>query len=338
MRPFSLFQIYKAFVCGLVFTFCHPLVAWIEPKPGSIVLQGDLLYWTPSYDETYFVINGGGSDGLGNAIPNGKRINNPIGYNLGFRVEGAYGIPNTCVDVRLRWTHLYATSTTIVSNFDPDPQLWPIEGIPVLVFLEPYTGTARSHIGLMYQRGECLVDENLWSLPCWYFSLRQGIEWSYIRYHEKVDYIEVLGMVQKNQYHGHTKGIGPQLGIIALFDPCGSSLWFPKNLSLKFITTATLIAANSKAKVKVSDFATTNKVTQSSFWRLVPEWNIGAGLNYTCCIGACSASVELGYELTTYIRGLSKLIFDDVFSPGHSFNQYSDFYVHGLYLNFGFLF
>lgn len=294
----------------------------------------------PSYDETYFVINGSGADGLGNLTPDGKRNNNPVGYNLGFRAGiGVSAICGSCVDIQSRWTHLYATSRIVVSNFDPIPQLWPAEIIPNQPNVpQPFSGTANSYIGLMFQKGECLLDENVWNLGCWHFGLRQGLEWSYIRYNEVIEYITNTTS-QTNQFHGHTKGMGPQIGVTALWQPYSHRNCCLRNLNLKFLTTATLIAANSKAKIKTLNIlGVTNKVTQSSFWKLVPEWHLGVGLNYFRCFKCFQTSLEIGYEATTYIRGISKLIFDEAASPGHSFNHYSDFYLHGLYLGFNLIF
>lgn len=323
-----------AYFVFLQIGFTLPLIAWTEPQPGCFAIQGDLLYLSPSYDETYFVIDGSGRDGMGNPTPHGKRNNNPVGYNFGFRLEGIYEFCDSCFDVRLRWTHLYATSTTTVSNLDVTPQLWPIEIIPNQPNVpEPFSGTASSHIGIMHQKGECLFDEKAWDLYCCRFFLREGLEWSYIRYHEVIEYKAIAGSQEKIQLHGHTKGIGPQLGIIALCEPWTIFEWYPRNLSFKFMTTASLILANSKAKVRTTDIlAANNKITQSSFWKLVPEWALGFGINYSNCFWSHPASIEIGYEMTTYFRGISKLIFVDSAHPGVSFNQYSDFYVHGIYL------
>lgn len=309
--------------------FGQSLVAWEACPFGQIAVRGELLYLAPSFDETYFVINGSGEDGLGNPAPRGKRINNPVGYNFGFRLEGIYDFPHSCVDFRLRWTHLFATSRETVTNHDLIPQLWPTENVPGRTnILEPFSGQASSHIGLMYQKGEVLFDEKLCNLACCHFLIREGIEWSYIRYHEKVDYISLAGAHERVEFHGHTKGLGPQLGLIAFCEPCQCICWFPKNLSFKFMTTASLIAANSKAKLATIDVLNAvNKVTQSSFWRFVPELHYSVGINY----GFCHIAFELGYEVTTYFRGTSKLIFDEADHKGHSFNQYSDFYVHGLF-------
>lgn len=317
-----------------------PLSGWVEPSRGKFAIEGELLYFSPSYDETYFVINGSALDGLGNLTPSGKRINNPVSFDLGFRLQGIYGFCSSCTDFRLRWTHVYATSSQNVSNNDTPSQLWPTETIPNLPNIsEPFSGLATSHIGVMYQKGECLFDERAWDFYYITLSFREGIEWSYIRYHEVVDYFDRSGSKETIQFHAHTKGIGPQLGIILICKPYEQFNWHPKNLSYRFMTTASLIAANSKSKYKATDIhLANNKVTQSSFWRFVPEWVLCLGINYSSCWGNHQTHLEMGYEMTTYVRGTSKLIFTDSSSPGLSFNQYSDFYVHGVFFSFGIVF
>lgn len=331
-----------SFITAILLFFSLPLAAWTAPECGHLAFASELLYFAPSYDETYFVINGSGSDGLMNPTPNGKRINNPVGYNFGFRLEGMYNIWCSCVDFRLRWTHVYATSKERVSNPCTVPQLWPTEQIPSLANVpSPFRGNARSKIGVMHQKGEALFDEKMGTVYCFYLTLRQGIEWSYIRYHEVIQYTHIDDdgdvLTETTQYHGHTKGLGPQFGIIILCDPFNYLNWGPRDLSFRFLTSATLIAANSKAKVKTQDMFSTeeNKILASSFWRFVPEWVLSFGINYSKCICDYLISAEIGYEITTYLRGSSKVVFEDTSKPGLSFNQYSDFYVHGIFFNLG---
>ncbi|MFZ0564668.1 MAG: Lpg1974 family pore-forming outer membrane protein [Chlamydiales bacterium] len=312
---------------GIPFT----LAAW--KGKDNLAIQAEALYFSPSYDETYFVINGSGTDGMGNPTPNGKRINNPVDFDWGFRLEGIYF---SCVDLRLRWTHVFAKTKKKVSDFNSPPQLWPTEIIPSQPNVsEPFIGLASSHINVMYQKGECLFDEKAWSFCCCQFSFREGIEWSYLRYHEVIEYMQASGAQQQNQFHAHTKGIGPQLGLIALCKPHDFFQWCPKPLSCKIMTTATLIAANSKSKIKTDDtLLANNKITQSSLWRLVPEWVLNFGIRYS----TCRALLEAGYEFTIYISGISKLIFTDNSNPSLSFNQYSNFYVQGPFLALRFTF
>lgn len=308
----------------LLILFPYVLVA------DSLAFRGELLYWSPSYDETYFVLKGSNGEEEDTPTPFGRRINNPVGFDLGFRVSGVYY--NPCVDVRLRWTHLYATSRKVVDDFNLLPHLWPIAIIPGHPdFPEPFSGIASSQIGLMHQRGECLFDERVGNLSCFHFYLREGLEWSYIRYHESIEYQEQGGIKEIIEFHAHTKGMGPQLGIIALCEPWHYFTWYPRNLVFKFMTSASLIIANSKAKIATTDIlGVKNQVTQSSFWKLVPEWSLTLGINYITSFCKQVVSLELGYEMTTYFQGISKLLFVDNAHPGVSFNQYSDFYVQGL--------
>lgn len=296
---------------------------------GNWSVQGEWLYFTPSYDETYYVIVGSQEDGAGHLVPSGRRMNNPIGYNSGFRLDGTCGFCQ-CVDFKVRWTHLYATSGQSVAN----NQLWPIEIIPSQPNVsQPYAGQASSHIGVMYQKGECLFDERAWCFCLGALSFREGIEWSYIRYHEVVNYIESAGPQEQRRLHAHTKGVGPQLGILAVLEPSNVFHWHPQCLSYCLTTTGTLIAANAKSKVSVTNTASVRtKVTQQSFWRIVPEWVVRFGIQYAQEFRCCRPSLECGYELTTYVRGISKLLFTDGANPGVSHNQYSDFYVHGFFL------
>ncbi len=305
---------------------------------AGLSINGTLLYFTPSYDETYFVINGSGFDGNGNLMPAGKRINNPVGFTPGFRLDGSYWF-NRCFHFGFRWTHLFATSEEKVVKLNVIPQLWPTESIPSQLNVpSPFSGEASSRIAVMYQKGEVLFDEWLWSLYGCRFALREAIEWSYIRYHETVKYV-ATNAAEKLSYHAHTKGIGPQLGVITLWLPSDIYTWFPKSWALRLMTTGSLIVANSKPKITTHDTHNVEHyVTQSSFWRVVPEWNLTFGINYLKRSLCMMIDIELGYEITTYIRGASKLIFDEASVPGHSFNQYSDFYVHGAFLSCTILF
>lgn len=314
-----------------------PLKGWMQCQPGCFHVQGEFLYWTPSYDETYFVINGSGIDGLGAPTPNGKKVNNPVGFGKGFRLEGVYRYNNSCFDIGLRWTHLRVLSRKTVSNQEIPAQLWPTESIPNLPGVPtPFSGAATSRINVMHQKGEAFFEEELGCNFGCRFILREAVEWSYIRYQETVNY-NAAAAAEQMSFHAHTKGIGPQLGIIALFEPWNLTSWCPRDLAFKVLTSGSLIVANAKSKVTGADtFGFQNKITQNSFWKLVPEWTIEAAFRYVRCCCSFPVSIEVGYAFTTYIRGISKLIFYEASNPGLSFNQYSDFYVHGLYASLGF--
>lgn len=309
-------------------------------KSGGWALQGEFLYFSPSFDDTYYVLVGSEDDGSDNLMPSGRRMNNPIGFEPGFRIEGIYNFCNSSIDLRARWTHIYATSRETLNNLDSPPQLWPIAIIPSQPNVsEPFSGRASSRIGVMYQKGEILFDEEVWRFCLGSLYFREGVEWSYIRYHEVINYAEASGPQEKIQFHAHTKGIGPQIGIIATLEPARFFCWHPRFLSYSLMTTGTLIAANSKSKIfSTNALDVLSKITQQSFWRLVPEWVIRGAVNQSVCLGCVDARLEVGYELTTYFRGTSKLIFTDSESPGLSQNQYSDFYVHGFFLSLGFHF
>ncbi len=301
-----------------------PLSAAAPP----FALRTDFLYMAPSYDETYFVVKGN-RDG----VPNGLRCNNQVGYNFGFRLEGIFPICQSCFDFRIRWTHLYATSRRSVTDNALPAQLWPVEIVPSANNVsQPFAGSASSDIGVMHQRLECLLNEQIWQPSCFRLFLREGIGWHYIRYHEVIEYKEFAGQSEKIQFHAHTKGIGPELALTAFCEPWRAlSLW-PEDLALKLMGEACLIAANSKAKIAILDTtALVSHVTQSSFWKVVPEFTIGVGIKYFSQIWRCPTHFELGYELTSYPRGTSKLLFISGGNPGLSFNQYSDFFIRGFY-------
>lgn len=316
------------------------LFAWENAERGRWSLKGELLYFSPSFDETYYVIEGSVDDGSGNPTPSGRRMNNPVGFEPGFRIEGTYGFCGSCVAFTGRWTHVYSTSGQSIRNEDSSPQLWPVAIIPSqLNVSEPFSGRASSHIGVMYQKGECLFNELAWRFCLGRLYFREGLEWSYIRYHEVIDYAETSGLQEQIRFHAHTKGIGPQLGMITVLDPALHFCWHPSCLTYTIMTTGSLIAANSKSKISSTNTeGVRSKITQQSFWRVVPEWVIRFAINKSCCFSCVRAAIEMGYELTVYFRGTSKLIFSDSESAGLSYNQYSDFYVHGFFLGLGFHF
>lgn len=322
--------------------FSFPLPAWVDAVPGHFALNTELLYMAPSYDDTYFVLRGRGVDGLEAPTPYGKRINNPVGYNFGWRLEGIFGLCNSCCDLRLRWTHLFATSGKEVSNPNLFAELWPLYIIPgdrSLSVSEPYAGIATSKIDVMHQKGEALLQEQGWNLCGCRFLLREGVEWSYLRYHEIIDYTEASGRSERFQFHGHTKGVGPQIGVIILCEPWRNFCFWPEGFDFKFLTTGSLIAGNTKSKLKIFDVTgRENRISQNSFWRFVPEWCWSFGFNYRRCLFSHPLSVEVGYEMTTYFRGVSKLILNDVVHKGSTRNEYSDFYVHGLFFALGIVF
>lgn len=313
------------------------LSAWANSGQQTWSVHGEALYFSPSFDGTYYTIVGSVDDGAGHPTPSGKRKNNPVGFAPGFHVEGKYALYNSCIDFRLKWTHVFACSRESTQDNRSAPQLWPVAAIPNLPNVsEPFSGTASSRIGVMYQKAECLFDERIWKFGLGRLCLREGIEWIYLRYHEVINYAETLGPQEQIVFHAHTKGLGPQLGVITIFEPGHLFCWHPRHLSYTFTATGSLIPVNSKCKMfSFNAIGIESSVTQQSLWRIVPELVIRFSIDHSCSFSRVRASIGCGYEIATYINGTSKLLFTDSQSPGLSTNQYSDFYVHGFFLGLG---
>lgn len=310
-----------------------------DPMNGQFKVIGEYLYWSPSVDDTYFVID----SPISTTFPNGKRKNVDLGFHSGYRVGGAYLFCDCDREVQVTYTNLdFTHSKTISGDF-----LWGTVGNADFLFnFEDYTGTASSHNSFYYQNIDAFYAQQLFEGCCLDFSVQVGLEAVELKYNNHITYTNnavpsapVVGLVRQ---HSKTNAIGPKVGFAVGYELFQSSnCACPGTLSLNVLSSGSLLAADTKTTVFNQLSGVTDlDVSDKKSWRVIPALHARVGLNYDMSFDCGDASVEIGYEFTSFIRGLSKLSFPDARAgvTGMSFDNYYNFDMQGLYVSGSFTF
>lgn len=304
------------------------------PKPGSLEVSGDFVYLMPTIDDTYFVID----SPITTTFPNGERKNNDFDFRPGFRVGAAYAFCHCNRGLEVSYTYLYSKKhKNVAGNF-----LWATVGrADFASVFENYTGEASSALSSLYQSAEAKFVQQ--TLHCCGVNLafQAGLEYAYFNLRENYEYAITtgtgVGTFGDVRQKCKTWGIGPQVGVsldYELFRSCGQN---PNKLSLFVGTSGSILTGETR----VHDFnATTLSVsttlldlTNEDTWRIIPAFHSRVGLNYDIDFCTFGASLEVGYEFSTYLRGISRVLFQDDVADGLSSNNYYNYDLQGLYVS-----
>ena len=293
---------------------------------SSWKIDAEFLYFLPTFDDTYFVLRSPVTTGF----PNGERLNNDFDFRPGFRVGAAYEMCGCCDgELQAYYTRLSSNRTrTVTGSF-----LWATVGRAAFTSnFENYTGSASSDLDFLYQRVDGLYSHRLWCNNCVRFEGSFGLEYTHIRLTEQYEFINggVVGLVDQRT---KTCGIGPQFGFNFDYLICQTSCWCPGALSVAACSSGSLIASrnqlynrNTLTGVPILD------VSDERTWRIIPALHARIGLNYAACFSCFGASIELGYEFTSYLRAISRSTFPDDVGDSLCLTNYYNFDVQGLYV------
>lgn len=314
------------------------LFAYPHPCPGSFTVEADYLYLFPTVDDTFFVVNSPATD-----VTSGTRVKNDFHFHSGFRVGGAYAFCDCERDFQVYYTRLFAKQSKTVRG----PLLSASTSNGVLaVNFAGYTGSASSNLGLLYQRVDGFVDQHLFCICGVNVYLQGGFEFAYLRLNERYTY-RIDGVPTPGIQHERSKtwGIGPQFGFETDYNLCQFTSCLPGTLSLVACSSGSLLVSKTERRSLLNNVtlagivpgATSFNLHDNSTWRCIPAFHARVGLNYATCFSCFGASLEIGYEFNTYVRGLARLIHPAVASNTSSTNYYN-FDVQGLYVAADFTF
>ena len=349
---------------------CQDITAF-SPCPNHWRFSGDYLYFLPTVDDTYFVIDSPTLTGVPGSTdyPSGKRKNNDFGFHSGFRAGAEFAMCHgereleayyTYLSTKTRRTvsgdYLWATSCPTALSEVADPTNF------TSVF-QDYSGTAFSKLSLFYERLDVDFSQQIFNAHGVHGYVKAGLECARLRLHEYREYVSYNQQItnfftlpgpdiaiykQKSQ----SSGIGPQVGLAIDYNfyetqSCQSTR---HAFSMTGLFSGSILVSQQKSKTydltsvyngELTDF--TDQIWQAlkdeKTWRMLPVLHARVGFNYT--VRGCSAglSLEVGYEFNSYIRGLQRPIFTGSngfpSSIGESFNQYDNFDIQGLYANLG---
>jgi len=304
-----------------------------DPSNGQWRVIGEYLYWAPSVDDTYFVIDSPETT----SFPNGKRKSNDLNFHSGYRVGGDYLFCDCNRAIQVTYTNLnFKQNKTVTGDY-----LWATNGPVTLTgYFSDYSGSAKSHIKFEYQNLDAFYAQQLFECCGLDFGVQLGLEAVELKLNETDTYI---GPVETGLVHQHSKtnGIGPKIGFSVgynLFESTDCDC--ASRLSLNFLTAGSLLASDTKAHIDAevnTDGTSTSvlDVSNKKDWRVIPALHARVGLNYDMVFSCVEASLEVGYEFTSFLRGLTRTSFPDrlIGVSGMSFSNFYNFDMQGLYVS-----
>lgn len=321
------------FLCSaLVVLSAGSLFAINHPAPGNWGVTGEYLYLLPTVDDTYFVTKSPSST----TFPNGRRENNDCKFYSGYRVTGVYTFCDCNCDREavVSYAHLAGSQGKNVSgNF-----LWATRGrADFTSSFENYSGTADSRLGFNYERLDALYAQRIYNCCGLDVRLDFGLEYALLRLKERCTFAggQNTGTIREKC---RTWGIGPQFGFdvnyeLCKFDECDCS-WLPGTLSLNVLTSGSILAGQTGTDVNnVLNNATILDVSDQKSCRVIPALHTRVGVNYDTCICGWKTDLEVGYEFSSYYRGLARQVYADDVADGHTTTSYYNYDVQGLYVS-----
>jgi hypothetical protein len=307
-----------------------------HPAPGQYAVSADFLFLKPSVDDTYFVLKGA----AGNANPNGQRANNDFDFEPGFRVGAVYALCDCNQAIEAHYSYLDANQNRTITGTG----LWATVGHADLVSqFENFAGSASSRNHTLYQNADLSLSQQVYCSPCLDSYVKFGLEYAYFNFHEHHAFINAatappatLGEVARKS---RAWGIGPQVGFDVDYDLYQNCYCLPGTLSLCFGGSGGILAAESNTTVfsrtTAVGGAQTTQVSSGdeTTWRLIPALHARVGLNYSTSFGCYDAAFGVGYEFTSYIRGVSRSIWPDDIADGFAHTSYYNYDLQGLYVS-----
>ena len=311
----------------------EPPPAAAEPRPGTPRMIAQLLFIRPTLDDTAFVL----SSPVSTTFPNGHRESNEFEHEPAFRIGAGYTVAESGRSVELSYSRLSANADeTVRGDF-----LWATVGHPnFATSFEDYTGSASASIDADYQQIDLHVTQP-WQVSGIELGLLFGLEWADFRVGERYRFVNddtaTTGVVSGAS---RSWGIGPEIGLSLGYEICrecgipGGAFSLSAGSSLSLLLTDTHTRASSVASgaplVSIHDEETS---------RVITAIHASAGFAYAMPVTErISASAGVGYQIDSYLDGLTRAAFVDDVGQSLSSTRDYDFDLQGIYLSVGAVF
>ncbi len=298
------------------------------PSNNQWTVTGEYLYFRPSVDDTYFVLDADATS----TFPTGTRENNDPTFRSGYRVGGSYSFAENDSQVKFFYSHLgFSQAKTIAGDF-----LWATVGrADFASAFENYAGTASSDLEYLYQRYDAVLCQQVYNNCGLNIGLGFGVEAAEMKLNEDFTFVaaQSTGIIEQRS---KSWGFGPQFGVelgydLYAGDECSC---LPGNLEFNFLTSGSILAAHTKTSAfnSVAGAAILD-VSDHRTWRIIPALHTRLGFDYDMNFSCADLTIGIGYEFTSYFRGLARTSYPDDVADGLSVTNYYNFDMQGLYVN-----
>jgi hypothetical protein len=314
-----------------------PRMLFLQPCPDAWRFSADFLYFMPTVDDTYFVIN---SPIVGDFTLLGTRSNNNFGFNPGFRVGAEYAFCQTRRDIQVFYSYLHAEQTRTISG----DNMWATVGSAS--FSTPfsdYVGTSSAKLKLLYQRLDFNISQHIIDAHGFNLYVQPGFEYAYLRLQQNYGY-NAEDLFPGTVYQQSREwGIGPQLGMG--FDSnlyqgsLNAKCSIAHAIAVSGLFSSSLLTGQGRTwELDIREGDVTNDLRDKLAWRVIPAMHARVGLAYLVHGSSMGASLDVGYEFNTYIRGLAKAIYSSSPSKSNAVTNYYNFDIQGLDISIAFTF
>lgn len=299
--------------------------------------------------------------------PDGSRVANDQNWHSGYRLEGIYRFCDADY-LAFRWTQFPEFSNSKDERANPSALAAAgaaEENALGGVFTFPAFSTAGFVESDFEQRFsfyylELLYERDIYTCCPFYLTVNGGFQYARLRFKESINFngsntnVTAQSFLLQNTMFTHSKreGVGPEVGFEMEYDvtPCFSAVmrgWGALLVARKHTETEMVAGTTSGMP-----FGSTTSVASTSletidehdegYWLLTPAADLRIGLDFDWCwtFGcdcptAFNFNIEAGYEVIAYFRALDRIHNVSDVDTGNSFNEYSNFMLHGPYLQLG---
>lgn len=329
---------FKKLYSALMILCTGSLIAGSHAAPGSFGFTGEYIFFRPSFDDNYFVVKS--PDGVTTqTFPDGKKYRNDFDFKSGFRIAADYAFCDCDRDLSIDYVWLRSKHSRTITSTPGTNVLSSTVGTPSFSALyNAFTGTAHAHNTQLYERVDPLYSQSIFNCCGLDVRLVAGLEYAHLGLQEHYTYTTVTPAIGHVNKKSKTWGIGPQVGFDMEYDlwQCNSSC-LPGTLTLNVCTTGSIITGTTRFSQLVTSTvggttSTELSVSDELTWRMIPAFHTRLGLNYATCFCGWGTDLEIGYEFSTYLRGLAREHFT---GTGNDFAQtnYYNYDLQGLYVS-----
>lgn len=312
-----------------LFALSTSAFAYLVPNAGQLVAEAEYLYFQPLVGNSAYLLQ---TTGNFQDTPKERHFNTFNGHS-GVRVTGKYGL-DACSNnfISGSWTSVWRQDRDRTVPLITDLYLvkWN-QGIPGP---NQFDGSAVSRLKTRYHDGDLILGHHTIEDDGFNLYLLGGLQFLNIHYREDID----LGADGSPFHLSQTcdrRGVGLKTGVDVLFSlPGWMDCW--GNLTVHAKATGGLLIARNDSVYRASEANNLMfRMQNERIDTMLAHLEMKLGLNYMAYVfGKCFAA-ELGYNMIYIPNALDQVTFLDNSELGLSFDHYTDFGLHGLYLGIG---